>query len=241
MIRFNFTSLLFFLLFFSLKLFPQNKIEFSTELFRIYLGDKLLTVESINGIEIYSKEFQNPFAYSFDLDSDGIDEYLVKDSIESNDSAEYLLYIYNLLDTFYLSAEINSGFIEPYETFSGEIEGLIIVSGNSDFSYLNEGSEFKSLPINCWRFEEGEIYLVNEELYEIFLTENENLLMKLEPEGINNCDSSLRVKSLLTSAYINYLHAGEIASAENLLSTFYLCEDLESFKEKLDALFITEN
>ncbi|MDO8548718.1 MAG: hypothetical protein Q7S39_01010, partial [Ignavibacteria bacterium] len=59
-------------------------------------------------------------------------------------------------------------------------------------------------------------------------------------EGINDCDRSKEMKSLLASIYINSLNAGEKASAENFLKTFYLCENLESFKEELNNLFYKE-
>jgi len=202
------------------------------------MNDNILLIENIEGTEIYSKQFGNPVPYLVDLDNDGVDEYLIRDSNE--DTTEYLLYIYNLLDTFYLSAEINSGIIEPYQTTSGELEGLIIISGNNDFSYLNEVSRVKSLPVNCWKYEEGEIFSVNEELYEIFITENDNLLFKLESEAINNCSEAQQQKALFASVYINFLNAGEIASAENFLNTFYLCEDLNSFRNELTGVFSKE-
>jgi hypothetical protein len=223
------------------KSFSQNETLFSSELFKISLSDNLLLVKSNDGEEIYTKEFLNSGAYSLDLDGDGVDEFLIKDIIESDSSQEYLLYVYNLLDTFFLAGEINSGVIEPYETFSEEIEGLIIVSGNPDFSYLNKESEIKMLPANCWKFEDGELFLVNEELYEIFITENDNHLSVIYAEDIKDCGKSKQVKSLLASVYINSLNAGEIASAENFLKTFYLCEDLENFKEELNNLFYMEN
>ena len=240
MVKLNFSFLLLLTLIFSLQLFSQNKREFTSDLFRIILSDNLMIVEQNDGKEIYKNPFQNPHCYFLDLDDDSLDEFLVIDQIKSGIVKEYSLNIYNLLDTFYLAGEINSGVIMPYETFSGEIEGLIIVSGNTDFSYLYEVSEIKMLPINCWKFKDGEIFSVNEELYEIFITENETLLSTFDIEGINDYGRSKEMKSLLASIYINSLNAGEKASAENFLKTFYLCEDLEKFKEELNNLFYKE-
>jgi len=234
-------AILFFLfLLFSSDTFSQNKNEFNSDLFKINLVNNLLFVENNYGKEIYKTQFQNPGAFQADLDDDGIDELLVVDKIESGNRIEYSLYIYNLLDTFYLTSEINSGIVEPYETFVGEIEGLIIVSGNPDFSYMNEESEIKALPINCWKFEDGEIFSVNEDLYDIFLTENETLTSLIDIEDVRDCDRSKEIKSLIASVYINSLNAGEGASAVNFLKSFYLCDDFEKVKEELDNLFNKE-
>jgi hypothetical protein len=239
--RLNLSFLLFISIFFQSESFSQNETIFTSELFKIILSDNHLIVKDTIGNVVYTGEFLNPDAHSLDLDGDGTDEFLIKDVFEKDSSQEYFFHVYNLIDTFYLAWEINSGVIDPYETFSDEIEGLIIVSGNSDFSYLNEESEIKALPINCWKFEDGELFLTNEELYDIFMTENDAHLSILYADDINDCGKSNRVKSLLASVYINYMNAGEIASAENFLKTFYLCEDLETFKEELNNLFNKEN
>ena len=233
---FNFSFLVILSIISSTNFFPQNKLEFNSELFRINVTGNLLIVNDNYSNKIYAKEFQKPSAYSLDLDRDGNDEFIVKDLIESGSSREYFFYVFNLLDTFYLAGEINSGFTEPYETFSGEIEGLIIVSGNDDFSYLNEESDIKSLPINCWKFEDGDLFLVNEELYDIFIAENDTHLSMIYSKEINNCDKSREMKSLLATVYINYISAGDNAAAENFLETFYLCNDRTEFNKELNIL-----
>ncbi len=236
MTRLYFPSLLFLIFIFLTDIFPQEKSELNSELFRIIIDGRKLVVNQNEGPEIYSREFQNPSGYLYDLDSDGNDELLIRDEINS----EFHLFVYNLLDTFYLAGEINSGIVEPYETYSGELEGLIIVSGNSDFAYLNEGSKVKALPINCWKFEDGEIFSVNEELYDIFLTENEALVSSIETE-VKECSQSKSIKSVIAAVYINSLNADDKASAESFLKTFYLCDDLEKFREELNNLFKKEN
>jgi len=169
---------------------------------------------------------------------------MVKDAVSVDNKARYELYIYNLLDTFFLAGKINSGTTEPYEAESGEIEGLIIVAGNSDFSFMNKDSEFLLLPINCWKFEEGKISIVNSEIYDSFITENNNILLTLDSffvENGNDCNSSSRIKSFIGSAYINYLNAGENSVASNFIKTYYFCDDADQFKQELDNLFSKEN
>src|SRR5690554_6622051 len=86
--------------------YSQSDLSFNTELFHVFSENNLLKVENENGEIIYSKNIFNPFFNKSDLDGDGVDELLINDI---NDSSEYTLYIYNLLDTFYLASEINSG------------------------------------------------------------------------------------------------------------------------------------
>ena len=224
--------------------FPQNENEFVTELFTLTLNNKSLSVIDKIGKETYTNAFNNPVGFLADLDMDGNDEFLVRDSVVTLDNeAQYELYIYNVLDTFFLARKINSGTTEPYESDSGEIEGLIIVTGNTDFSYLNENSEFISLPINCWKFEDGEVYIINDEIYDQFMTENNTISSTLDnflAGNKNNCDASLKIKSLIASAYINYLNAGENSAASNFMRTYYPCDDAEQFKKELDNIFSNE-
>ncbi|OGU73513.1 MAG: hypothetical protein A2V93_06510 [Ignavibacteria bacterium RBG_16_34_14] len=218
-----------------------QKESYQFELFTASLEGTKLSVITPDENLVLEKEFFHPFSFISDLDEDDVQELLIIDSIQTNGNTGFILYVFNTIDSFYLADSINSGLIFPYETFSGEIEGLIIVTGNNDFSYLNKESEIKAIPINCWKFEDGEIFYVNEELYDIFITENETVLSSIDLEDINHCVKSTEMKSLLATVYINSLNAGEKASAENFLKTFYLCEDIEKFKEELDSLFYKEN
>lgn len=236
-------SRIFFLLIFNSFLFSQQD-EYSTDFLKISLNNKILSVQDNDGEEIYTNQFENPFGYLTDLDTDGNDEFLVKDQTNADSIAEYSLYVYNLLDTFYLAGIINSGVVDPYEATFDEIEGLNIISGNPTFSYLNKNSEFRSLPLNCWKFLEGEIFSINNELYEIYITENKNIFLTLDSfiaENKKDCDTSLKLKSLIASAYINYLNAGENSIASNLIETYYFCDDTDAFRQKLDDFFLSSN
>jgi hypothetical protein len=233
-----------------LNLLPQ--ISFTqNEPYHLNFVENTLKVTTSEDTIIFKKTFSHPFIFSSDLDGDNLEEILVIDSLYNIGDTNFILYVFNTLDSMYLADSINSGSVYPYVAFPGEIEGLIIVSGNPDFSYLsanrqdlNDGSKMKTLPVNCWKFEDGEIFLVNRELYEIFVNENEAILSTIEnfqSDYSDNCAKSKAIKSLIASAYINYLNAGENASAENFLKTFYQCDDFENFKKELDNLFYKEN
>ena len=240
-----FSLSLFLLIFISLpQTFSQNQDKFETEIFTLTINDNYLSVQNNDGEEVYSNQFENPFGYLADLDIDGNDEFLIKDQVSLDSIPEYSLYVYNILDSFYLAGVINSGVLDPYETTSEEMEGLIIVSGNPAFTYLNANSEFRSLPLNSWKFFEGEIFSVNNELYEIFINENKNILLTLDSfvtENEKDCNTSLKLKSLVASAYINYLNAGENSIASNLFETYYFCDDADTFRQELDDFFLGSN
>lgn len=241
MYKLSLPSFLFLISIFLSEAFSQNQDKFETDLFTLTITNNYLSVQNNDGEEIYTKQFDNPYGYLTDLDTDGNDEFLVKDQTSVDSVTEYSLYVYDLLDSVYLAGVINSGVVDPYETTSDEMEGLIIISGNPAFSYLNENSEFRSLPLNCWKYLEGEIFSINNELYEIYINENKNILLTLESfiaENKKDCSTSLKLKSLIASAYINYLNAGENSIASNFIKTYYFCDDPGSFRRELDDLFL---
>jgi hypothetical protein len=243
--KLSFSSLFFLIIIFLPETFSQDQNVLESGNFTFTFTGDSLTVQDTSGQQIYSEKFQNPFGYLADLDADGNDELLVRDSSFTLDNQVlYELYVYNVLDSFYLAKKINSGTTAPYEAESGEIEGLIIVTGNPDFSYLNENSEYISLPLNCWKLEEGEIYSVNNVIYDQFMNENNNILSTLDnilSSSKSYCDSTANVKSLIASAYINYLNAGENIAASNFMSTYYPCKDVSQFRQELDSIFQKEN
>jgi hypothetical protein len=216
--------------------------EFKFELFTVKQSDTNISVIS-NGSETFNKEFENPFVYLSDLDQDSNDELLIKDRINSNGNSEYLLYICNTLDTFYLSDEINSGRKEPYEIVSGETDGLIIITGNPDFNFYNKNNEIHFIPVNAWKFEEGEVYSVNDLIYEPYIEENNNILSFIEntfSEKANDCNTSGEIKAALAAGYINYINAGESALASTFMETYYLCPDRKAFINELDSILNKE-
>lgn len=219
-------------------IFPQET-EFQFDSFTIKLENKKMFVIE-NGVEIFSREFADPFVYLSDLDQDGNDELLVKDEINLSGTTEYILYVFNTLDNFFICGEINSGSTETYEIYSEDLEGLIIVAGNTEFNIYNKNDELKFLPVNCWKYEEGEVYLVNDLLYDPFIEENNNILSFIEnifnEEG-KNCNTSLKIKSALVAGYLNYLNAGEKAIANHFLDTYYFCDDAKDFINELNTIY----
>jgi hypothetical protein len=227
------------LLIIAVKIFPQAE--------SIQINDYDITIE--NGNMIVSEEgnplleisFNSPSGLLADLDDDSSEEFLIIDNT-SHIKKLYSLYIFNTTGDFFLVDSIMSGTIEPYITTSEEVGSLVIVTGNPKF--LNfQSVEDNYLPIDCWKFDGGELYNVNDEIYEIYIAENDGVIPELEEYfNINNidCNSILKHKALIISVYVNYINAGEHSLASQFLKKYYLCSDIEEFKKTLDDLLSEE-
>ena len=227
-----------FLLLFSINLYAQEDT-LSFDNFYLTFQNKELNVLDNNNKIIYQKKFINPSPYTSDLNDDNSDEYLVLDSTVNKGMPWFTLYIYNTTDQFSLTDSIVSGTTEPYETTSGDLGGTIIVSGNTDFEQFNKVSDNYFIPINCWRYEDSAIFLVNDEVYNVFINENESIINYLDDyfnDNPKSCTETDSVKAAIAAAYVNYINAGEKSVASQFLKNYYLCEDLPKFKQELNEL-----
>jgi hypothetical protein len=227
-------------LFITAEIFPQSdSTDAEFESFTARLNNKLLLVVSNEGDTLYSKVFKNPEFTTSDLDSDGVEEYIIVDYKEIDDKNDFTLFVYNTLDTFYCVDSIHSGYIEPYIVYSTDAESNVIVAGIPQFNELNNGKEESSLPINVWKYEEAALTIVNNEIYELFETETGSIIDYLEDyfdSNIENCQSSQQVNNIIASGYINLVNAGENSVASQFLKKYYLCPDIESYKLKIENL-----
>ena len=75
-----------------------------------------------------------------------------------------------------------------------------------------------------------QFFLVNDEVYNVFINENESIINYLDDylnDNSKNCKTSITVKAAIAAAYANYINAGEKSVASQFLKNYYLCEDLE--------------
>jgi hypothetical protein len=235
---------LFYLVSFFLFSFINNAQEKSYQFdnFKISVKGNDLTVASDTDSIIYSKNYNSISESAYDMDLDGNSEFMIfeKDSLLHNG---YIIYLFNTLDEFFLVDSIPAGITEPLIINSDEINYPVIVCGNPDFQiFFSENSE-NCEPINLWKFEQGELYLANEDVYEIYISENDNLLTYLTSElGDNkiNCNTVKPYLSAIASVYANFINAGEITSAAQFVSKYYPCDDIEKFKQTLDELLFVK-
>ncbi|MCU7496805.1 MAG: hypothetical protein HF314_05125 [Ignavibacteria bacterium] len=232
------TLLLFFVALFGGYAFAQDST-FAVEDFNIKIQDAKLLVGDLDNKTVYDRQFQDPYAYTLDIDGDGASELLINDDNESEGQDSYTLYVYNTVGSFYLIDSIYSGLKEPYSFFSDEINNVVLVTGSPDFDSLNAGGQDVFSPLVCWSFVDSSLEIVNDQLYNVFLSENDaniDFMDSFFKEKGRNCESSQLLKAAIASAYANYIYADEYALADKLLEEYYLCEDLKEFKEQISKL-----
>ncbi len=234
--KIQFSFLIFFI--FTTNNFCQGKA-YAFDLFNVQIENSKLEVFNSTKKLIFEKEFSNPKDISLDLDGDGINEYLIIDEKPDNKRFFCTLYIFNTIDSFYIADSILSGYFEPYPTVSDEVGGVVIITGNPKFDSLNGSSKETFLPIRCWKYDNGEVYPVNDELYNIFIAENDTLLDYIDSYfNLNNadCNSAQKMAAAIAAVYANYIYAGDKTLASQFLKKYYNCDDIEKFKQKITEL-----
>ena len=215
---------------------------FTFDFFTAQLHDSLLIVtDNTTGNIIYEMTFHNPHDYTVDLDNDGVNEYIVIDSLAYGDLPDYIYFIFNTLDEFNMADSIHSGTTEPYDMFSNEEGGEIIVTGNPYFEYFNSDNDDSDifLPINCWKYDSGEIYLVNADIYDLYIQENEEIIDYLDSftdSGEYDCDLSRQNESAIAAGYANYMNASELTIASQFIKKYYRCPDMNKFIDNINRL-----
>ena len=226
-------------------LFPQedstnvDSTNVKFDLFTIKLNDNLLKVYSNEGSLLFNRKFENPVFTTADLDSDAVEEYILIDFKILDQKKDYTIFVFNTIDTFYCVDSIRSGFYEPYVYYSEEVKRNVVIAGIPGFNELNIGKVDSSLPLNVWRYGENGIVLINDEIYDLFQSENDSIMEYLDDyfnSNVKNCNSSEQVNNFIAAGYINYKNAGEISSANQFLLKYYLCPDILNFKQKIEKL-----
>lgn len=213
----------------------------------INLSNSELKVFRPDGKSLYDKKFFNPKDSYTDLDGDSINEYLVVDSTLINKAPFFTIYVYNCADTFYLVDSIQSGGLAPFIENSEEEGSKIIVSGNPDFMQFNNDMNNIFLPTNCWRLKDDNIYLINDDIYDFYISENNDIIDYLDDnisKNSKNCASSTSLKPAVAAVYANYLSAGEKSTANQFLKKYYFCNDALQFQKEMDEImkgYIGEN
>ncbi|RJP70653.1 MAG: hypothetical protein C4539_05915 [Ignavibacteriales bacterium] len=215
---------------------------FTTESFIVKItGTKLIVEELLERKIVFRKDFIHPAGYVIDLDNDGNVEFLVNDCRESEGKNLYSVFIYNTVDSFYLIDSILSGLKEPYYTFSDEINEIILITGSPDFdTYNSDEIEMIYSPLICWGFHGNEFGLVNDQLYDIFINENEKNIDFVEEQYKakgKNCNTANMLRGVIASIFINYYSADEKAVADKALDELFVCDNKARFKEEITKLF----
>jgi hypothetical protein len=224
-----------FLIFFPCLSFAQNEIYDYENYFLRMEGSSLEAFREDSSL-FYEKQFSNPEYFAANLDSDGVNEFIVIDNRILDGKRNYSLFVYNTADSLYLADSVNSGSTEPYQAFSKELNTVLLVTGNPAFDSLNSVDSLSYLPLNFWKFEEGSLYLANASIYDLYINENANIIDMIEEYYLQNgksCKSTEKIKGAIASGFINYYEAGEKSFASQFLKNYYFCSDISNFKDYL--------
>lgn len=209
--------------------------------FLVIFNDNFISIEKENNLILYQKQFTKPYHYTVDINGDSKLELIVVDSVFSNGKINFYFYLYSVRDKFTLIDSIFSGAYYPFLSYAEEISSIIIQTGNPEFEIFNKTEHTSLLPINVWKLEDDKILLVNDEVYEPFLFENENLIRLLNfylVDSTFECKDLMNYKGIIASAYTNYILAGELSLSENFFNKYYNCNDKMGFKKQiLDLIF----
>jgi hypothetical protein len=212
---------------------------FSFDLFTAQLRDSVLNVKDNGGKIIFQMTFSHPHDYTVDLDGDSVDEYIVIDSSGTVDLPAYTIYIFNTIDEFTLADSIPSGSSEPYDMFSNEEGSEIIVTGNPAFESFDVDDSDIFLPINCWKYDSGQIYTINSDIYDLYIQENDEIIDYLDSfyeDESYDCDEGKKLQSAIAAGYTNYINAGEVTLASQFLKKYYPCSDSDIFVRNITQL-----
>lgn len=223
------------ILFYFPLVFGQNEIH-TFDLFTTQINNDLLLVRNLDSTIIYQKKFNDPTDLAADLDGDGVNEYLVTDAVEENGSSYFTVFIYNTIDTFYLADSIFSGLIEPYLSESEDVNGTVVVTGNPNFDTLNHDTTQIFIPVNCWKYSDGGVSLVNNRVYDVFISENDDIVDfvdKYYKSNPKSCSSTKNILAAIASVYSNYMNASENAIAAQFMDNYYFCSNVDQFKTKV--------
>ncbi len=214
-------------------------VDFSFDNFNVKLSGISVKAFDNNDRLVYSRNFHNPVPDAEDLDGDGVNEFIITDSYTENNQIFFEYYIFNTIDSFYTADSIFSGLFEPYTAISEDLGETVVVAGNPDFDSLNTAANSAFVPVNCWKYDEREVFLVNSEIYDIFINENDNLVDYIEErlsETGKTCSGSKELKAAIAAVYVNYKSAGEGVIAKKFLRKYYICEDLIQFETGINKI-----
>jgi len=223
------------LFFFTTLSYAQKEI-YNYEEYFIRIDNSTLKAFKSDSTLFYQKKFSNPMTFEVDLDNDDVNEIGVIDNQVLSGEKKYTLFVFNTLDSLYLADSVYSGSTKPYQTFSNDLNTILLVTGNAAFDSLNTVDSLSYLPLNFWKFEDGALYLADASVYEPYIAENNKIIDLIEKYYLQNgktCEATRRLKGAFASGFVNYYNAGETILASQFLKNYYLCSDIDNYKRFL--------
>ena len=212
--------------------------EFDT--FTVSVQNNMVLAKDVNGKVFYSRSFNNIKEFLSDLDGDSLSEFCVMEIKKADKNTFYKVYVYNTVDTFALADSLESLNLEPYSVYDEENEKEIFIVGNTDCIKLARNKEETiTAALDCYEYDGSSFNLINNQIYDIFMRQNEALIDSLDDfyaDSDSSCEKSQSMKSLIAAMYLNYKNAAEDSISLHFLNKYYFCNDILDFKSKLNAL-----
>jgi|GEM_PF-655199 len=210
--------------------------------FTVSAKDKIVLAKTDDGQTFYSRKFDNAEFKEFlsDLDGDSIPEFCVKVSDKIDNNTYYKVYVYNAVDTFYLADSLESLNVDPFSVSDEDNGQEIYVVGNTGLATLatNKKEEITT-SVDCYLFDGVNFVLANDQMYDIFIHQNDDLLDSLDEfydSADKDCANSKKMATLIGAIYINLKNANEDSMALHFINKYYFCDDLKDYVEKLNSL-----
>ena len=228
-------------LFFISLLLPAQTLENDSIKVSVSLEGSALVARDSLGEVAKLWHFHSPELYRLDLDGDDIEEIVIIDNNLKENAPDYTLYIFSTDEGLELADSLYSGRLEPIIEFSEELNATLLCTGihQLDSLLFLTGQDTIITPRKYSLYDGSEIINVSNDLYSLYLTQNDALLddyPNLVENGTMDCAEGDKVLSLIFTVYYNYIQAGEQSLANNFLATYHSCPKFSKLKRLLDSL-----
>lgn len=208
--------------------------------FSVSVNGNLVTAKSGSGEIFYSAKFTNMTESLVDLDNDSLPEFCITTKNTAGKNDYYKFYVFNAVDSFYLADSLESLNIEPYTIIDEESGKTFIVTGNPELKRIAGKNEEKIYAaVDCYGYDGNSFFTANDQVYDVFLQENEELLDSVDAfykNNANDCSKSDGILSCVAAVYLNFKNANEDSMALHFLNKYYFCKDIMEFKARLNGL-----
>ncbi|NUN07874.1 MAG: hypothetical protein HUU54_01730 [Ignavibacteriaceae bacterium] len=204
--------------------------------------NSLIVLDSLGAV-IFSRDFKSVSnSFFLDFDADGTDELYIEESEIKNSETFYSCYFIRTLDSVYLIDSIGSGVTRPYHEFNEDLNSLVLVTGDAYVDSLITLSRNKLLvtPKVYWLFDGTEVFSVDEEMYDVYMAENDDLMILLndfKKAVKDDCRLSDNYRGIIITVFINYLFAKEQVLAYRFIEEFSDCREIKDILDKLTEIY----
>lgn len=203
----------------------------------------VFSVTDKSGEVIYNKFFKSVSnSFFLDFNADGNYELYIETEEKMNDETFYTCYFFNVSDSVFLIDSIASGVTKPYHEFSNELNSLYLVTGDSFIDSVITLTKNKLLitPKIFWLYDGNEFFSIEEEMYDNYMAENEDIITMLNDfRNVikDDCQIARSYRGLLITVFMNYIFAKENVLAHKFVENYYRCSEFKEIIKNLSEIY----